>query len=190
MKSIIQRFYFVLRYQYILTWVGILRNNLYRLQGMKISKGTYLPKIFVTWPHKVSIGKNCNVEHSVYFKYDGVYSQGDVIKIGNNVFIGTGCEFNIKRSIIVGNDVLIASGCRFIDHDHGMDQKNLMRKQNGKEALITIGSDVWIGCNSIVLKGVEIGDGAIVAAGAVVRRSIPPYEIWGGVPAKKIGERK
>jgi acetyltransferase-like isoleucine patch superfamily enzyme len=59
-----------------------------------------------------------------------------------------------------------------------------------RQKKIIIGENVWLGCNVAVLKGANIGDGAVVAAGAVVTKSIPPYEIWGGVPAKKIGERK
>jgi len=54
---------------------------------------------------------------------------------------------------------------------------------------VVIGRDVWIGCHVVVLPGVTIGDHAVVAAGAVVTKSIPSGEMWGGVPAKKIGER-
>lgn len=52
-----------------------------------------------------------------------------------------------------------------------------------------IGNDVWIGCDVTVISGVHIGDGAVVGAGAVVTKDILPYEIWGGVPAKRIGQR-
>ena len=55
---------------------------------MKIGKGTCLYKIKVTWPHQVKLGDNCNLEHSIYFHYDGIYSKGPSINIGNNVFIG------------------------------------------------------------------------------------------------------
>ena len=52
-----------------------------------------------------------------------------------------------------------------------------------------IGDDVWIGCNAIIMCGVTIGNGAIIAAGSVVTKDVPPYEIWGGNPAKKIKDR-
>jgi acetyltransferase-like isoleucine patch superfamily enzyme len=64
-----------------------------------------------------------------------------------------------------------------------------MRTQPSTQQAIKLGSDVWLGCNVVVLKGVEIGDGAIIAAGAVVTKSILPNEIWAGVPARKIGQR-
>jgi acetyltransferase-like isoleucine patch superfamily enzyme len=64
-----------------------------------------------------------------------------------------------------------------------------MNKQEGFEAPITIEDDVWIGVNAVILKGVTIGKGAIIGAGAVVTKFVPPYEIWGGIPAKKIGQR-
>ncbi len=157
--------------------------------GMKIGNGTFIPKIFITWPHQLSIGKNCKLEININFKYDGPWLPGPRIVIGDTVFIGTNCEFNINEGIIIGNDCLIASGCKFIDHDHGTAIGEPMYQQFGSRAKILIGKDVWLGCNVIVLKGVNIGDGAIIAAGAVVTKSIPAYEIWGGVPAKKIGQR-
>jgi acetyltransferase-like isoleucine patch superfamily enzyme len=143
----------------------------------------------VTWPHKVSIGSDCLIEKGVAFKHDGIWSPGKSIMIGDRVFIGKGAEFNIRLGISIGNDCLIASGCRFIDHDHGMKPQWPMRSQSGPEQEIVIGNDVWIGCNAVVLKGVRIGDGAVVGAAALINRPVPPGEIWAGIPAKKIGSR-
>ena len=64
-----------------------------------------------------------------------------------------------------------------------------MRQQSCSSKEIIIENDVWIGVNAIVLKGVCIEKGAVIAAGAVVNQLIPSNEIWGGVPAKKIGDR-
>jgi acetyltransferase-like isoleucine patch superfamily enzyme len=157
---------------------------------MEIGKGTLLSRLFITWPNQVKLGKNCVLEHNVYFKYDGIWQPGKSIMVGDDVFIGNGCEFNIKKSISIGDNSLIAAGCRFVDHDHGIGLEDLMRLQKGPDKPIVIGKDVWLGCNVIVLKGVEIADGAIVGAGAVVTKCILQNEIWGGVPARKIGERK
>ena len=62
-------------------------------------------------------------------------------------------------------------------------------EQKPVNAPIIIGDDVWLGVNVVILKGVNIGRGAIVAAGSVVTKSIAPYEIWGGMPAKKMSDR-
>ena len=160
-----------------------------RLRGMIIGRGTIMTSPRISWPQKVALGRRCLVEHGVIFKHDGIWSSEVSIRIGNEVFIGAGCEFNIRRGITVGDSSLIASGCRFIDHDHGIQSGSLMRSQKGPEQEITIGSDVWLGCDVVVLKGVCIGDGAVVGAGAVVTKSVPPGEIWAGVPAAKIGNR-
>jgi acetyltransferase-like isoleucine patch superfamily enzyme len=190
MSEILHKAVFIFRTRYFSRQTSFFRKKWLLLLGMKIGKGTKIPFVYVTWPHQVSIGKNCLLEHQIYFKFDGIWKKGPAIKIGNNAFIGNNCEFNIQQKISIGNDCLIASGCRFIDHDHGISIGELMRVQPCKEDAIYIGNNVWLGCNVIILKGIKIGDGAIVAAGAVVTKSIPSNEIWGGVPAKKIGYRK
>lgn len=188
-QSFFQRSMFALRFKYLHRFGSKLRILKYSVSGLKVGKNTLLPQVNITWPHQVVIGNNCVLEKQIYFKFDGIWKPGPSIIIGDHVFIGTGCEFNIRKKITVGEDSLIASGCRFIDHDHGTKAGGLMRKQHGAEKEIKVGNNVWLGCNVTLLKGVEIGDGAIVAAGAVVTKSILANEIWGGVPAKKIGDR-
>jgi len=129
------------------------------------------------------------MEPATYFKYDGIWSDGPSIIIGDKTFVGSACEFNISKGIVIGNDVLIASGCKFIDHDHGSAMGELIRTQNSIKKPIHIEDDVWLGFNVTILKGVTIGKGAIVAAGSVVTKNVLPNEIWAGVPAKKIGSR-
>jgi serine acetyltransferase len=170
---------------------AIFRTLWWRLLGLRVGAGTLLPRVYITWPHQVVLGAHCTVEQDAFFKYDGIWAPGPRLVIGDHVFVGAGCEFDFKRGITIGSHCLIASGCYFIDHDHQSARRDMPMgtQTDGPEAPITLESDVWIGANVVLLKGVTIGRGAIVAAGAVVRHSIPPYEIWGGVPAKKIGER-
>jgi acetyltransferase-like isoleucine patch superfamily enzyme len=189
MSYFLQQGVFVLRFRYWSLLQGAVRKFWYARLGMQIGHKTTLPKIYITWPHQVAIGADCLLEQNIYFKFDGLWQGGPSIRIANRVFIGSGCEFNITKALTIGNDALIASGCRFIDHDHGTQLGTRMASQVGAEQAITIGSDVWLGCNVLVLKGVTIGDGAVVAAGAVVTKSILPHEIWAGVPARKIGHR-
>ena len=180
---------FVLKYRVWSALLSVVRRLWLSMLGMRIGKGTLIPNLQMTWPHQVSLGENCRLEKSIYFKFDGIWSKGPSIRIASQVFIGTGCEFNISKSIEIGNNCLIASGCRFIDHDHGIKAGELIHNQQGPEKGIEIGNDVWLGCNVVVLKGVTIGDGAVVAAGAVVNKSILANEIWAGIPARKIGQR-
>lgn len=185
----IRQSFFVLKLRYLEKMSKFFRINKYRLQGMDIGKGTDLPNLFVTWPHQILLGKNCRLEHGIYFHYDGIYSKGPSIIIGNYVFIGNHTEFNISEKISIGDDCLIAAGCRFIDHNHGIKIGVPIREQLAPKTEIILANDVWLGCNVVVLKGVHIGEGAVVAAGSVVNKSIPAYEIWGGVPAKFIKKR-
>lgn len=190
MRNEFQHAIFLIRKRYLPRFNGLFKKFWLRILGMRIGDGTSLQTIRVNWPHQVSIGDNCRLETGISFKHDGIWSPGPIIKINDNVFLGENCEFNITIGIDIGNNCLIASGCRFIDHNHSTAMGTLIRKQLSKGAAITIGDDVWIGCNAVILKGVEIGNGAVVAAGSVVTKSVPCCEIWGGVPAKKIGHRR
>jgi acetyltransferase-like isoleucine patch superfamily enzyme len=156
---------------------------------MQIGRGTKLPNVYVTWPHKIVLGDNCRIEHNVYFHFDGVYSDGHGIIIGSHTFIGTGCEFNVSSSVSIGDNCLIGGGTRFVDHNHGVIMGRLMREQSSDIGSITVDSDVWIGANCVILKGVHIGKGAVIAAGSVVTKSVLPFNIMGGIPASLIKQR-
>lgn len=190
MTKVFQQLLFIVKFRWCRVIISSIRNRVLRFQGMKIGKNTYLPKLFITWPHQIIIGADCQLEENIRFKYDGIWKKESSIILGNNVFIGSYCEFNIREKIMIGNDTLIASGTRFIDHDHGIELNQLMRAQECPASEIKIEDNVWIGCNTIILKGVTIGTGAVIAAGAVVTKSVPSNEIWGGVPARKISHRK
>ena len=170
--------------------VARFRGIYWSLQGMQIGSQTVVPRLIATWPHQVRIGQRCTLEPDIYFKFDGICKPGTHIVIGDDSFVGRGCEFNISKHIDVGDHCLIASGVKFIDHDHGMDLCRLMRVQPCTASAIRIENDVWIGANAVILQGVHIGTGAIVAAGAVVRNDVQPYDIVGGVPAKSLKNRR
>jgi serine acetyltransferase len=168
---------------------GSFRRLYWSAQGMRIGRGTRLPRLAATWPHQVALGAHCVLEPGLLFKWDGIWCPGPGIRIADRVFLGRGCEFNIRVGIEIGDDSSIASGCKFIDHDHGI-VGDTIDAAPGREGAIVLGKCVWLGANVIVLRGVTIGDAAVVGAGAVVTRSIPAREIWGGVPARKLSERQ
>ncbi len=157
---------------------------------MHIGRAVRFSRLEVTWPHKISIGDRCSLEHDTYLNAAGPYSEGVSIDIGEGCFIGTGCEFNITSRLTIGRCSLIAAGTRIIDHNHGTLCGLPMKDQPETAAPITIGDDVWIGANCIILQGVTIGEGAIVAAGSVVTRSVAPYTVVAGCPARPKRDRR
>lgn len=181
---------FVLKNKFFKKIKGSFCNFFYRIQGMKIGKNTKLSKSIVTWPHQICIGRNCTLEYGIYFKYDGPYRKGPSIIIKDHAFIGSNCEFNISGKIEIGSWAMIGSGCRFIDHDHGISIHEKMNNQKAIIKAIQIKDEVWLGVNVVVLKGITIGKGAVVAAGSVVTKDIPAYEVWGGIPASFIKRRE
>jgi acetyltransferase-like isoleucine patch superfamily enzyme len=161
-----------------------------QLLGARIGPGTRMPKCDVPWPHQIQLGTDCTLEPDIYFKFDGFWLPGPSIIIGNRVFVGRGVEFNVQGKIEIGDDSGIGSGCVLADHNHATaSTSERMRDQPVEINPIWIGKDVIVGVNSVILKGVKIGDGAVVAAGSVVTKSVPANEIWGGNPARKLRDR-
>jgi acetyltransferase-like isoleucine patch superfamily enzyme len=187
--SVSARLLFRLRHYWWGNSLNRSRTLILRFYGARIGRQTFMPRAFVTWPHQLQIGSRCKFEPDIAFKFDGVWSPGPSIIFDDDMFVGRGCEFNIRKHIKVGRGSMIASGCKFVDHDHGITGERI-DETPGDEKGIEIGNYVWLGASVIVLKGVRIDDGAVVAAGAVVTKSIPAGEIWAGVPARKISSRE
>ena len=113
-----------------------------------------------------------------------------IIVFGERTFCGEFCVFGVNESIIIGNNVMIAQAVTIRDTDHAFDSLlTPMCEQGITTSPVLINDNVWVGHSAIILKGVTIGTGAVVAANAVVTRDVPPYSIVGGVPAKVIGWR-
>lgn len=105
--------------------------------------------------------------------------------LGEGVFINAGCRFQDQGGIFVGDRALIGHNAVIATLNHNMDPA---RRANLQPAPVHIGHDVWLGSNVTVLPGVSIGDGAVVAAGAVVTKDVAPNTVVGGVPARLIRE--
>lgn len=111
---------------------------------------------------------------------------GASLEIGNNTYFN-GCIVDCSSSIKIGNDCAIADGVRIMDNSwHPICWNNGVRDDG--IAPVTIGNHVWLATNAIVLPGVTIGDGAIVAAGAVVTKDVPARCMVAGVPGRVIKE--
>ena len=109
------------------------------------------------------------------------------VSIGDDVKI-SGCSITAQNIINIGNRVMIGSGALIMDSDaHHLNPKLRMQGALGKTAPIRIEDDVFIGARAIILKGVHIGIGAVIAAGSVVVKDVPAGTIVGGNPAQPIG---
>ncbi|MCH5267398.1 MAG: sugar O-acetyltransferase [Lachnospiraceae bacterium] len=108
---------------------------------------------------------------------------GKNIHIGENVFINAGCSFQDQGGITIGDGCLIGHNTVIATLNHEEQPK---RRGDLLPAPVVIGDRVWIGSNATILPGVTIGDGAIVAAGAVVTKNVPENTVVGGVPARVI----
>jgi acetyltransferase-like isoleucine patch superfamily enzyme len=130
-------------------------------------------------------------------KFDAIsssFSYSSII-IGSHVYIGPGAFFSASESsITIGNKVLFGPKVTIMGGDHnispiGQYMYDVKHKEPNDDLPVVIQDDVWVGTGAIILKGVTIGMGAVVAAGAVVTKDVPPYSIVGGVPAKVISMR-
>ena len=117
-------------------------------------------------------------------------NQNAKINIGENTTFGYHSFLFSSESIEIGNNCLIAPFVYIVDSDHNIEKGKLINEQPNSTAPVKIGNDVWIGTGAKILKGVSIENGAVIAAGAIVRDDVKAYEIHGGIPAKKISDRK
>jgi acetyltransferase-like isoleucine patch superfamily enzyme len=131
--------------------------------------------------------------HGRNFIFDpyGYYSYKK-ISVGDDVFIGIGAIFSAtESSITIGNKVMFGPNVTIMGGDHntsvvGRFMYDIHEKMPDNDLPVIIEDDVWIGTGVIILKGVRIGRGSIIAAGALVIQDVPPYSIAGGVPAKRL----
>lgn len=133
----------------------------------------------------MSLGQNSKiiVNGRFEFYYDAdvqVFDEG-VLHLGNS-FINSGCKIRCHESISIGDNCAIS-------HDFTVMDSNAHELNGSKyTAPVTIGNSVWIGTRVIVLPGVQVGDGAVIAAGSLVNKNVPAGSLVGGVPARVIKE--
>lgn len=165
-----------------------LRARRARSRGAKLAMSAVLQRgsEILRFPENVSIGEGTVIKKDAQIC---ACNEGARVKIGSGTTIGDYAYIYASERIYIGSKVLVAPFCYLVDGNHGTRRSTPIREQELETAPITINDDVWLGAKVTVLPGVTIGQGAIVAAGSVVTKSVPQYEIWGGVPAKRLGER-
>ncbi|MEX0330162.1 MAG: DapH/DapD/GlmU-related protein [Puniceicoccaceae bacterium] len=118
-------------------------------------------------------------------------SQGSIgrISLGYKSYVGPYSFLGSCHNLVVGDYSMIGAHCYLITVNHRIDKEDVPYAEQGyRGGDIVIGRNVWLGSHVVVLPGVEIGDNAVIGAGAVVNRSIPAGERWGGVPAKPLSK--
>ncbi len=134
-----------------------------------------------TFGNKIRISTNCQI----FSRERGFYGK---LTIGDGTHVGDGTIIDVSDDIQIGEDVAIGPNCTMYTHDHNYREAGVAAPWHGKPVAhpISIGNGAWIGSNVTILPGVHIGECAIVAAGAVVAKSVAAYAMAGGVPAKII----
>lgn len=112
------------------------------------------------------------------------------LRIGSRTSINEGAIIGCSNSVVIGSDCMIAPRVYILDVDHEFGSRQVpIAGQGYRTAPVTIGDDVWIGAYAVVLKGVSIGQGAIIGAHSLVNCDVPPYAIFAGSPAKLVKMR-
>lgn len=160
-----------------------------RVLGVSLGKRVWIDSNvrLMRFPGNIQIGHDVVVKEGV--KICACNSEASVA-IGNNTTIGYYSFFFASQKIEVGTDCMIAPFVYIVDSNHRSAKDMPLNQQPNETAPIVIGNDVWIASKVTILKGVRIGDGAIVAAHSLVNCDIGANEIWAGTPARKIGERE
>ena len=170
-----------------------------KLNKVKFGKNLNLygiPVIFKKKGSQLNIGENCTIKSSFLSNLVGLSQRTIIvtrteeakIKIGNNVGI-SGATIYARKGITIGDNTLIGGNVKILDNDFHpieVEARNLDIKEKIGTRKIKIGKDCFIGANSLILKGVEIGDGSVVGAGSVVTGKFPSNVVIAGNPARVI----
>jgi acetyltransferase-like isoleucine patch superfamily enzyme len=127
----------------------------------------------------ISVGNNTRFWPGVKLSCEGTPAQAARMVIGQRVQIGDNTQIHCGSKLTIDDNVMISWSCNIMDRDfHPLDQGEEIRRP------VHIGKNAWIACQVTILKGVTIGEGAVVAAGSIVTRDVPPYTVVAGNPAK------
>ena len=121
-----------------------------------------------------------NGEFKFFYGADILLLPNSKLTLGKDSYINSDCKIRCYNEIVIGDRCAISHDFTIMDSDgHSINGKQIVKP-------VQINNDVWIGTRVTVLKGVTIGDGAVVAAGSVVTKDVPPYSLVAGVPARVV----
>ncbi len=145
------------------------------------------PGVTITGLANIQVGNNFSVCSNVK-----IFAEEGKMIFGKNFFANYNCFFTADGgSLTFGDNCLIGPDVFISSRNHNFQRKDHpINTQGYTGKSTTIGNDVWIGVKAIILPGITIGDGAVIAGGSVVTKDVEPYKIVAGVPAKVIGQRE
>ena len=149
----------------------VVTGNLHALSWIQIGQGTEIQRLC-----RICIGEDDSLEPR--------------LTIGSRVFIGQGTHLSVMRAVIIGNNTIIGANSYLLTNQHCFKSRDIPIRDQGYDCKpLTVGEDVWVGANCVIMPGIEIGRGAIIGAGSVLTKAVGSYEIWAGIPARKIRTR-
>lgn len=145
----------------------------------KVKFGT-LPRIDRLTEVSIDSGANCAIGKRFNMRRNAILRvrKGATIKLGNNVSLGNNCIVACHDRIEIGDHVQLSPGVLLYDHDHDFRVPGGLNEGKFVSSPITIGNNVWIGANSIILRGTQIGDNCVIAAGSIVKGNIPAGSVF------------
>lgn len=165
---------------------------MFRYRCSSVGKSLYIEVNFplILGYGSIFVGDNVKIGGNATFIVSYKTNPDPTISIGNDVYIGYASVLSCADSISIGNRVLIAEGCYIYDNNnHPIDPEARANNEPVGQKDITpvvIEDDVWIGAHSIILKGVTVGQGSVVATGSVVTKDVPAMTVVAGNPAKVV----
>ena len=171
-------------------WVFFYRSPLFRSRCAEVGKRLRLDRVpYVSGNVKIRIGNDVKLSGQIDILAGQVHNEPEVV-VGDNVFLGHQVALRVAERIVIEEGALVAGRVLITDNDaHPLDIAARYRAEppepDGVKP-VRIGRCAWLGTGCYVLKGVTVGDGAVVAAGSVVVNDVPPFSIAAGVPAKVV----
>jgi len=140
----------------------------------------------------VIFGNNVTIKKNSIIECTGVLRElGIGLVVGDNVGIAQNAFIQVRGRVIIGSNIMFGPGVSIFSENHSFsDSSKLLIEQSTERIGVEIQDDVWVGANSTILDGCQIGKGSIIAAGSLVNKNVPNYAIVAGVPAKIIKMRK
>jgi acetyltransferase-like isoleucine patch superfamily enzyme len=139
----------------------------------------------------IFIGNNVTILRNSIIECTGnIKNIGEGLTIGNHVGIAQNCFIQVRGKVNIGDYVIFGPYVKLFSENHDFKDTSVPIVYQGETRLpVTVENNVWLGTNCTILGGVTIGEGSIIAAGAIVNKDIPPYSIAAGIPAKVIKSR-